>query len=44
MKNAERILAAVLTNTKICNIIQCFQYGKFWYLYSEKVLITIQKS
>ncbi len=44
MKNTKRALAAVLTNTKVHDIIQCFQYEKFWYLYNEKVLIAIQKS
>jgi hypothetical protein len=44
IKNTERILAAVLINTKVRDIIQCFQCGKFRCLYSEKALTVIQKS
>jgi hypothetical protein len=44
MENAERAPAAVLTNTNVRNIIQCFQCGKFRCLYSEKALTAMQKS
>ncbi|GBC39887.2 hypothetical protein GLOIN_2v1773882 [Rhizophagus irregularis DAOM 181602=DAOM 197198] len=44
MESTERAPAAVLTNTKVRDIIQCFQCGKFQCLYSEKALTVIQKS
>ncbi|PKY62399.1 hypothetical protein RhiirA4_488807, partial [Rhizophagus irregularis] len=44
IENAERAPAAILTNTKVRDIIQCFQCGKFRCLYSEKALTAIQKS
>ena len=44
MENAERAPAAVLTNTKVRDIIQCFQCGKLRCLYSEKVLTNAQQS
>ncbi|CAB4476879.1 unnamed protein product [Rhizophagus irregularis] len=44
MESTERVPAAVLTNTKVRDIIQCFQCGKFQCLYSEKALTVIQKS
>jgi len=44
MENAERAPPAILTNTKVHDIIQCFQCGKFRYLYSEKALTATQKS
>ncbi len=43
MQNSERISSTIFTNTKVRNIIQCFQYGKFWYLYSEKALNNTQQ-
>ena len=43
MENAERAPPAILTNTKVRDIIQCFQCGKFRCLYSEKALTATQK-
>ncbi|CAB4445018.1 unnamed protein product [Rhizophagus irregularis] len=44
MENTERAPPSILTNTKVRDIIQCFQCGKFRCLYSEKALTAMQKS
>ena len=44
IENAERVLSIIFTNTKVHDIIQCFQCGKFRCLYSKKALTTTQKS
>lgn len=38
MLNSERAPSTIFANTKVRNIIQCFQCGKFRCLYSEKAL------
>src|SRR5688500_17312108 len=44
MLNAEWASSTIFANTKVRNIIQCFQCGKFRCLYSEKALTNIQQS
>src|ERR1051325_5829333 len=44
MLNAEWAPSNIFTNTKVRNIIQCFQCGKFRCFYSEKALTNMQQS
>jgi hypothetical protein len=44
MLNSERAPSTIFVNTKVRNIIQCFQCGKFRCLYSEKALTNTQQS